>query len=110
MKHDLPNEWHLLKTTGAADLMIDKSRLPYFSQSLATAIENVKVVVRAKSNPGSYTVKINGADVNLTKVTAWSLCEGNTGAITLDTPFELSLDAPELADLEDLMLVVKFSF
>jgi hypothetical protein len=110
MKHDLPNEWHLLKTTGAVDITIDKSRLPYFSQSSATGIDNVKFVVRATSNPGNYTVKINGANVNLARVDAWKLCQGNTLAITIDTPFELSLGAPELADLEDLMMVVKFSF
>ncbi len=28
----------------------------------------------------------------------------------LDTAFALSLDAPELADLEDLMIVTKFTF
>lgn len=110
MKHDMPNEWHLLKTTGAVNITIDKSRLPYFSQSSATAIANVKFVVRATSNPAGYTVKINGANVPLAKVEAWKLCQGNTLAIAIATPFELSIGAPELADLEDLMMVVKFSF
>jgi hypothetical protein len=43
MKHDLPNEWHLLKTNGTVNLTLDKFRLPYFSQSTATAIDECDV-------------------------------------------------------------------
>ncbi|HKR14181.1 MAG TPA: neuraminidase-like domain-containing protein [Pyrinomonadaceae bacterium] len=110
MKHDLPNEWHLLKTTGAVNLTIDKSRLPFFAQSLAPEIENVIFVARAKSDPATYTIKINDADMDLAQINTWHLCQESTNAITLETPFKLSLDAAELADLEDLMIVTKFTF
>jgi hypothetical protein len=110
MKHDLPNEWHLLKTNGAVDLTIDKSRLPYFGQTAATAIASVMFVAKAKSNPANFPIEIDGADLNLARVDAWKLCREKTNAILLDTAFELSLDPPQLADLEELMLVVKFSF
>lgn len=110
MKHDLPNEWHLLKTNGVVNLTIDKSRLPFFTQSLAPEIENVTFVAKAKSDPGTYTIKINGADMDLARVDAWKLCQESNSDIDLDTAFELSLDAAELADLEELMIVTKFTF
>ena len=110
VKHDLPNEWHLLRTNGVVNVTIDKSRLPYFGQSIATAINNVMFVVRAKSNPANYTVKIDGAALNLARIDEWKLCRGTTNTIALDTAFQLALDAPALADLDDMMLVVKFSF
>ena len=42
MKHDLPNEWHLLKKNGSIDLTLDKSRMPYMVQPFdTTEIESV---------------------------------------------------------------------
>ena len=110
MKHDLPNEWHLLRTTGAVNLTIDKSRLPYFSQSSATAVDSVMFIAKTTSNPAIFTIMINGANLNLAEVEAWQLSRESTTSIELDVPFELSLDAPELADLEELMVVTKYSF
>ncbi len=110
MKHDLPNEWHLLKTNGTVNLTLDKSRLPYFSQSTATAIDSVMFVAKARSNPATFTITIDGANVGLSRVDAWKLCRGTSNAILIDTPFALSMAAPALADLEELMVVIKYSF
>jgi hypothetical protein len=110
MKHDLPNEWHLLKTNGTVNLTLDKFRLPYFSQSTATAIVDVMFVAKAKSNPANFAITIDGANLNLARVDAWKLCRGTNNTIVIDTPFALAMAAPALADLEELMLVTKFSF
>ena len=110
MKHDLPNEWHLLKTNGTVNLTLDKSRLPYFSQSTAIAIDSVMFVVKAKSNPATFTITIDGAALGLARVDAWKLCRGTNNTIELDTSFALAMAAPALADLEELMLVIKYSF
>lgn len=110
IKHDMPNEWHLLKKNGAVDLTIEKSRLPYFGQTDTAAIENVVFVARAKTNPATYKIKIDGVDLNLSRVNEWKLCQGVKVGIDIDTPFELSLGVPELADLDDIVAVVKFSF
>jgi hypothetical protein len=110
MKHDLPNEWHLLKTNGTVNLTLDKFRLPYFSQSTATAIDEVMFVAKAKSNPANFAITINGANLNLAREDAWKLCRGTSNAIVIDTSFTLAMAAPALADLEALMLVTKFSF
>ncbi|HYY98038.1 MAG TPA: hypothetical protein VE642_05570, partial [Pyrinomonadaceae bacterium] len=111
MKHDLPNEWRLLKTNGAVELTIAKSRLPYFVQSLEdVAIENLTIIARVKNNPASYSVNIDGAAVNLSRIDAWELCRGAKAGIELETPLELSIGPTQLSNLEDLVIVVKYSF
>ena len=111
MKHDLPNEWHLLKMNGAVDLTIAKSRLPYFVQSLADVeIDKVTIITRVKNNPASYSVNIAGNAVNLSRVDEWKLCRGSKTSIEIEAPFELAISPAQLGNLEDLMIVVKYSF
>jgi hypothetical protein len=111
MKHDLPTEWHLLKTNGEVDLKIAKSRLPYFVQSLEdVAIDDITFIAQVKNNPASYSVNIGGNAVNLSRIDEWKLCRGNKTGIEIETSFELSIGPAQLSDLEDLMLVVKYSF
>ncbi len=47
----MPNEWHLFKKYVTVDLQIDKSKLPYFVQSLDVEIENVMFIAKVKNNP-----------------------------------------------------------
>ncbi|MBI3398309.1 MAG: hypothetical protein HY026_03630 [Deltaproteobacteria bacterium] len=111
MKHDLPNEWHLFKKNGSVELKIDKSRLPYMAQSVdAAAIESVMFVAKVKNNPASYSIKIDGSAANLSRIDEWKLCRGNNADIELDTSFELSVVPAQLENLEELMMIVKFSF
>ncbi len=110
MKHDLPNEWHLLKQNGTIDLKIDKSRLPYMAQTMVAAIENVVLIAKVKNNPSNYSVNIDGGAVNLARIDVWKLCRGNNVGISLDTSFQLSIAPAQLGDLEDFMMIVKYSF
>ena len=111
MKHDLPNEWHLLKTNATVALTIAKSRLPYFVQSLEDVeIEKVTLITRVKNNPASYSVNIDGNPVNLSRIDEWKLCRGSKIGIDIETPFELAISPAQLGNLEDLMIVVKYSF
>jgi len=112
MKHDLSNEWHLLKKDGAISLKIDKSRLPYMAQAIAkTKIEQVLFIAQVTDNPASFSISIEGAPTNLAKINnEWKLCKGMVDqGISLDTPFTLSVDPNDLSKLEQLMLVVKYS-
>lgn len=111
MKHDLPNEWHLFKNNGSVDLIIDKSRLPYMAQVFATtAIANIMFMAKVKNNPASYSITIDGITINLSRIDEWKLCRGNNMNIDLNTSFKLLVAPAQLNDLEDLMLVVKYSF
>jgi len=112
IKHDLPNEWQLFKKNGIINITIDKSRLPYMAQTIAAAIENVIFIakIKNKNNPPTFTISVDGNDTALAKIDEWKLCQGNYSAINLNASFELSVDQAQLNNLEDLMMVVKFSF
>nr|WP_218780231.1 neuraminidase-like domain-containing protein [Crenothrix polyspora] len=112
MKHDLPNEWHLLKKNGSLELKIDKARLPYMAQVIKNpGIEEVMFLAKIKDNPGSYSIKIDDNAISLTKIdNEWELCKGKNEDIKLDKEFKLSVEPADLANLEELMLVVKFNF
>jgi hypothetical protein len=110
LKHDLANEWNLLKKNNAVDVKIDKMRLPYMAQSLDTAIEDVMFVAKVKNNPAAFTISIDGTPLNLSRVDEWKLCRGINNTIELDTPFNLSVSAAQIGNLEELMMVVKYSF
>jgi hypothetical protein len=111
MKRDLPNEWNLLKTNGAVNLIISKSRLPYFVQSIEGAeIDDVQFIARIKDNPASYSVNVDAKPINLSRIDGWNLCRGKSLDILLETAFNLSINQSQpntLEPLQDLMILVK---
>jgi hypothetical protein len=110
LKHDLPNEWHLLKKNGSVNLNIGKSFLPYMGQSLDTIIENVMFVAKIKGNPATFAVNIDGTPLNLSRIDDWKLCRGISSDIELDTEFTLSVSTSQLNNLDELLMVVKYNF
>ncbi|PTS94649.1 hypothetical protein DBR11_22760 [Pedobacter sp. HMWF019] len=110
VKHDLPNQWNLLKTAGHVDLTIDSMRLPYMAQMLNPVIEEVMFVAKVTGNPASYAIQVDAAPLNLARVDAWKLCQETSTSITLGTSFNLAISTAPLKNLEELILVVKYSF
>lgn len=110
MKHDLPNEWHLLKANKTVDLKIDKSRLPYMAQTLDAAIEDIMFVVKVKGNPAMFSLNIDTVALNLARKDDWQLCHGKNSTIVLDSTFNLSIAQTQISNLEELMMIVKYSF
>ena len=110
MKYEMPNEWHMLKQTGQVDVTILQSAMPYMVQTIATAaIEHVVFIAKAKGDPAEFVVNVNTADNTLAQITDWRLCKGVVSGIGLDTAFPLKVTTG-LADLEELMMVVKYVF
>ncbi|MET3020290.1 Tc toxin subunit A-related protein [Flavobacterium hydatis] len=112
MKHDLSNEWLLLKKSGVVELNIDKVRLPYLAQSIDSAhIEEVMFLAKVKDNPVSFVLTLDETEtVNLSKVNELNMCSGINSAIKLDIPFSLSIQDTDKLKLEELIMVVKYSF
>jgi hypothetical protein len=111
LKNDLPNEWYRLKTTGTVDLAIDKSRLPYMVQAFNTAaIERVMFVANVNGNPAGFTLNVDGAVLNLSRVDELKLCTGNNSTIELGTTFTVFGAGPDISKLDGLLMVVKYSF
>ena len=110
MKHDLSNEWNLLKNNGTVDLTIDKSRLPYMAQSLAVTVESVMFIAKVEGNPASFTININNTGLNLSVINDLQLYCASSTDIVINTPFPLTVATLALANLDELILVVKYSF
>jgi len=116
MKHDLPNEWHLLKKNGTIDLIINKSRLPYMAQSIEAnpEIESVMFIAKVKNNPVNFAIRVGATTAtptNLARIDDLPLCRGINLGVRIATPFDLSIPASQdISKLEELVLIVKYTF
>ncbi|OOG77102.1 neuraminidase-like domain-containing protein [Algoriphagus sp. A40] len=121
LKHDLPNEWNLLKKKGSIALTLDTSRLPYmvrpiYPEVLETAkIESVMFVAKLKGgSPDEFTIdidrNIDRVTTNLKRAEELKLWTGLETGFVLDTPFSLSLSDEVRGKLDELILVVKYKF
>ena len=110
MRHDLPNEWNMLKNTGAATIAINKVRLPYMAQLIEkTTIDSVMFLARTINSQNTFTIKVDDNSLDLQKISdELKLCRGVTEDVGLDKSFGLSIDAGQLPQLQDLILVVKY--
>jgi hypothetical protein len=110
LKRDLANEWHLLKKTGAVNLTIDKSRIPYLAQTIDIGIAQVMFIAKLKGAQAPLTIQVDGAPLNLAIDTAIGLPKGINSDIELDTAFPLSLSAADRDKLDELIMIVKYEF
>jgi Tc toxin complex TcA C-terminal TcB-binding domain len=129
MKHDMPNEWHMLTKKGKTNIKIDKSRLPYMVQSLGASIDRIMFITKGKNTPVSslfvglplslLTLPLLPA-LSLSPLAGWDLNKGLKSNIKHDliTSYDFSVSDPSLAitaeapwgNLEELMMIVKYSF
>ena len=116
LKHDMPNEWHLLAVNGNVNLTIDKSRLPYLAKALDVQDE---VSVRFVSNCQTLRVTVDdvGNDVNLASINELGgLCSvvypvrDDQPCIVLDQPYNLKLTGSANQNLEELLMIVHYTF
>lgn len=111
LMHDLPNEWNLLKINGSIDLTIDKYRFPYMVQPFETTIESVMFIAKVKDSPANFEIVINAGDpTNLALVGDLNLLTGINTDIDMGTSFNLAIAQADLADLEELVLVIKYAY
>ena len=109
LKHDLPNEWHLLTTNGNVNLKIDKSRLPYMVNSLGV---NDEIKVRFVSDCRNFKVTVDDVVKDITLASTNEL-GGMYSAIypdiiSLDESFNLSVTGDN--NLEELLMIIKYEF
>jgi hypothetical protein len=113
MKHDMSIAWYLLKNNGKVTVTIDKSRLPYFVQSLDASIEKVIFIAKVEDTftDTDYKLTIKSDEITLAKNDDLDLklYKGETlvDVMSLDETFEVSGDTSKL---EELVMVVKYKF
>ena len=112
MKHDLPNEWHLLKKNGNVELTIDKTRLPFMAQmaKAEAAIEKIIFLAKGKENTTDFSIHVEDGHPTITYVEELNLYRADISSAVLGKSFKLSLDPLSLSNLEELMMVVKYRF
>ena len=66
------------------------------------------ILAKVKGDPNSYSINIDGTATSLSKVNELNLCKGNNSDIKLDTDFELSVEVAGIANLEEIILVIKY--
>lgn len=74
------------------------------------AIESVMFVANVKGDPGTYTLNVDGAVLNLSRIDELKLCTGNNSTIELGTPFTVFGAGADITKLDGLLLVVKYNF
>ncbi len=119
LKHDLPNQWHELKTTGSATIRIPKNRLPYYVQALSPAVSEVTVVTHTDVNENGGLELVFGTEpVVLAQTSNLSVYKGSstTTPMALDTDVLVNvvnvsgLYTPlPLNDTSEIVILVKLS-
>lgn len=110
LRYDMPDEWNVLKNDGTVNMQIAKTRLPYFMQAFDCEIEKVIFLARFKNAPALVSIDLNAAPFDLNPKPEWSVFLNETTAIELDTSFSLAATPALLAEMEELMMVVKYQF
>ena len=64
----------------------------------------------ANNNPAAFGITVDGGVLNLARIDEWKLCKGVNPNIQLDTLFNLSVPPAQLNNLDDMMMVIKYSF
>ena len=90
---------------------MDKQRFPYMVQPLDAGIVNVMFLAKVADNPANFEITLNNGDpTNLSRVDDLNLCGATSDSIEMDVPFNLSVSNSVVEDLEELVMVVKYSF
>lgn len=100
LKHDMPNEWHLLKNNGNVEISIDNARLPYMAQAANSVVEELMLI--ANSEAGQVDVNSSTVDLIANEELGLSLA-------TIDTTNAFTLSGVG-DNLEELVLAVRYSF
>jgi hypothetical protein len=103
MKHDMPNEWNLLKTNYSCPIKVDYSYLPYLVKAKTGTIAEVSLWSTKAINSLSAT----GTGLSHSKVHSYNKALIQSKDFTLSCP---PANPNQVDDLDDLIVVVKYSF
>ena len=108
LRHEFPNEWHSLKQSNSSIFTLTKQHLPQFTREHNPSTDSVIWFARVNGDPESFKMSLGETDFTLTQEPSLNnLCVGSSNSITLGTEFALS--ATDAADLEELVLLIKYT-
>jgi len=108
IRHEFPDEWHILKHGDSATFALSEQHLPQLAREHSPEIESEIWLARMKGEPDSFEMSL-GENPLILEVdpTLNNLFIGQTDLISLNEPFILS--ANNTGDLEELVLLVKYT-
>lgn len=74
------------------------------------AVENVIFLAKVKDNTTDFSIHADGTALTMNDLKDWKLYRADLSSAVLGQSFNMSLDPTSLANLEELMIVVKYSF
>ena len=108
VRRDMPDDWNRLKNNGSVDLMVSKSRLPYFAQVInTTSIESISFIASTEGGGNTYDINIDGSGLSLNLNGDLNMLVNDLLGIQLDTLFKF--EDPN-SKLVELLMVVKYTF
>jgi len=109
LRHEFPVEWQRFKQNKIINqLIINKSRLPFFVQNRSITIEGTVWFARIQDNPANFKIMVNNNSVALTgDPNLGHLLKGSSDPLTLDAT--MSLSAVSTDNLEDLMVLIQYT-
>ncbi len=112
LKNDKPNQWHLLKQEGVVNLLLDKSKLPYMVQGFdSIEVDKVTFLAEINENATSFKLSLNdNIEIDFVHNEELGLYKGTNSDIQFDTPFQLGVNTPELDELRNLFVMIKYKF
>ncbi len=112
MKHEFSQEWHQFIHSGSVNMTIESVRLPYMVQAANAnlKIEDVLFLAKGKEGESDFSFKVDGKTLNPFNIEDLGFSGGTSEDIVLDKPFILSKEDRSLAKLEELFIIVKYSF
>jgi hypothetical protein len=128
LKHDMPNEWNLLRSKGIAEIEVNTNRLPYYAQK-TTPPPSVKITLLSRSVTISrLRLSINpDIDIHFDQLKETDLFISREIIVPVNTKFKLygyksqivvapakvketDADPGELSHVDDLTMIVNITF
>ena len=111
IRHQFPDEWHKLKQNHSTTLILTEQDLPKFAREHNPGIESAIWLARVNGDPDSFEMSLDDGNPFTLNVdpTLNNLVVGQSGIITLNESFILSANNEDLEDLENLVLLIKYT-
>lgn len=110
IRHEFPNEWHNLKQNNSTAFTLTKQHLPQFVQEYGPRIDSVTWYARVKDNPDSFEMFLDGTSFSLDQDPSLNnLNVGESELITLGDEKEFTLSADNTENLEELVMLIKYT-
>jgi hypothetical protein len=110
LRRDKPDLWYRLATAGHSTLEITTDDLPYYTSGHAAAISATRIIARVEGAPANYTIKVDGANLQLNATPEPELnglLASAVNGVALGAPVALEIPLP--SKLREFIVIVNYT-